>query len=103
MVFHTDSERSLHPGRKRKFLSSKWNGISAANQDLSLEVHISGREDHQNGEQCYVETLKKISLSRYLCKKLFLKKHAFMSQSDVCILARSRKIIFNIRFDEMDR
>jgi hypothetical protein len=30
----------------------KGNGIPAANQDLSIEVHISGWEAHQNGENC---------------------------------------------------
>jgi hypothetical protein len=52
----------------------KWNGIPAANKDVPLEVHISGWEDHQNGKKCSVETLKKLSLSRDLCKKPSLKK-----------------------------
>jgi hypothetical protein len=55
----------------------KWNGIPAANKDVPLEVHISGREDHQNGKKCRVETLKKLSSPRYLCKKPFLKKLPF--------------------------
>jgi len=55
----------------------KWNGIPAANQNLSLEVHISGREDHQNGKKRCIETLKKIPLSRDLCKKPSLKKLPF--------------------------
>jgi len=28
------------------------NRIPAANQDLPIEVHFSGWEDHQNGEKC---------------------------------------------------
>jgi len=55
----------------------KWNGIPAANKDVPLEVHISGWEDHQNGKKCRVETLKKLSLSRDLCKKPSLKKLPF--------------------------
>jgi hypothetical protein len=55
----------------------KWNGIPAANKDVPLEVPISSREDHPNGKKCRVETLKKLSLSRDLCKKPFLKKLLF--------------------------
>ena len=29
----------------------KDNGIPAADQDIPLDVHISGREDHQNGQK----------------------------------------------------
>ncbi len=50
-----------------------------------IEVHIPGWEDHQNGKKCSVETLNKLSLSRDLCKKPFLKKRFFMSQSVICI------------------
>jgi hypothetical protein len=42
----------------------KWNGILAANYDIPLEVHISGREDHPNGKECGVETFNKLFLSR---------------------------------------
>ena len=31
-------------------------GMQAANQDLSLEVHISGREDHPNSQKRDHET-----------------------------------------------
>jgi hypothetical protein len=61
------------------------NGIPAANKDIPLEVHISGWRDHQNGKKCSVETLNKLSLSRDLCKKPFLKKHFYMLQSIICI------------------
>jgi hypothetical protein len=29
----------------------KGNGISAANQDVQIEIHFSGREDHPNGQK----------------------------------------------------
>ena len=48
-------------------------------KDISLEVPISDREDHQNGEKCCVEAFNKLSLSSYLCKKLFLNKYIFIS------------------------
>ena len=38
--------------------------IPSANQDLPIEVHFSGLEDHQNGEKCGDEAFREISLSR---------------------------------------
>jgi len=35
----------------------KGNRIPAANKDVPIEVHFSGREDHQNGEKCGDEAL----------------------------------------------
>ena len=35
----------------------KGNRIPAANKDVPIEVHFSGREDHQNGEECGDEAL----------------------------------------------
>jgi len=40
------------------------NRIPAANQDLPIEAHFSGREDHQNSEKCGDEALREIPLSR---------------------------------------
>ena len=34
----------------------KGNGIPAANQDVQIEIHFPGREDHQNSEKCCDET-----------------------------------------------
>jgi hypothetical protein len=33
------------------------NSIPASNQDVPIEVHFSGRDDHQNGENCGDEAL----------------------------------------------
>jgi hypothetical protein len=66
----------------------------AANQDIPLEVHISSREDHQNGKECCVETLKKISLSRDLCKLSFLKKTRFYVPICCLYLNKAEKHLF---------
>lgn len=42
---------------------SEAKGIPAANQDFSLEVHFSGREDSQNSKKSGDEALAKISIS----------------------------------------
>jgi len=52
----------------------KDNGISAADQDIPLEVYFSGREDHQNRKKRGDEALGKISISRDLWKKSFWMK-----------------------------
>jgi len=39
------------------------NGVPIADQDIPLDVHLSGREDHQNSKKRGDEALRKISIS----------------------------------------
>jgi hypothetical protein len=55
------------------------------------QVHISGRENYQNGKMCHVETIKKIILIKISMQKAYPEKTRFSCPNLLFVFKQGRE------------